>query len=221
LTEHFQIHIVGIGSDKPNNRTLLMHPPFLTDDDYDELADWLTRRRTGITDIVELEGFLTALVIGPNTVSPTLWLPKVWGGRTPKFADLAEMNRFVGLVMGLFNNVVFSFEQAAQEFQPTFYESKVKGRRIIIVDEWCCGFLKGLRLDTNGWKPLKRERPELLKPFELFGSRAGWAECEAGGDEQMHRLWSPKVTSAVKDIHAYWIPHRLAQVRRQAGQTTH
>jgi hypothetical protein len=69
--------------------------------------------------------------------------------------------------------------------------------------------------------PLKRERPGLSGPIELFGSPAGWEECEAGGEEKMHRLWSPKVTPAVKAIHAYWIPHRLAQVRRQAGQTTH
>jgi yecA family protein len=77
-----------------------MHPLPFSDDAFDELADWLMRRRSGITDVVELEGFLTALVIGPNTVSPTLWLPKVWGGRTPKFKDLAEMNRFVALVVG-------------------------------------------------------------------------------------------------------------------------
>jgi uncharacterized protein len=200
---------------------ILVHPPSLTDADYDELAYWLEHRRIGITDIVELEGFLTALVIGPNAVSPIVWLPKVWGGLKPKFTDLAEMNRFVALVMGLFNDLVFCFEQAPQEFQPTFYESKVKGRRIIIVDAWCRGFLKGLRLDPKGWKPLKRERPDLLGPIELFGSPAGWEECEAGGEEKMHRLWLPKVTPAVKAIHAYWIPHRLAQVRRQTGHTTH
>jgi len=37
--------------------------PF-SDADYEELASWLERRRTGICDVVELEGFLTALVIG-------------------------------------------------------------------------------------------------------------------------------------------------------------
>jgi yecA family protein len=63
----------------------------VSNDTFDELADCLTLRRTGITDAVELEGLLTALVIGPNTVSPTLWLPKVWGGRAPKFKDLAEI----------------------------------------------------------------------------------------------------------------------------------
>jgi uncharacterized protein len=197
-----------------------MYPSF-SNDAFDELAAWLIRRRTGITDVVELEGFLTALVIGPNTVSPALWLPKVWGGRTPKFKDLAEMNRFVALVMGLYNDIALTFDQAPQTFRPTFYESRVERRRVVIVDEWCFGFLKGMRLDARGWKPLKRERPELLKPIELFGSPAGWKECEAGGDEKMHGRWSPKVTPAVRAIHAYWIPHRIVQHREALGEKLH
>jgi yecA family protein len=94
-----------------------------------ELSDWLISRRTGITDVVELEGFLTALVIGPNTLSPTLWLPKVWGGRTPKFKDIAEMNRFVALVVGPYNDIALTFDQAPQTFRPTFYENKLEGAR--------------------------------------------------------------------------------------------
>jgi len=198
-----------------------MYPPTFDNDAFDELADWLMRRRTGITDVVELEGFLTALVIGPNTVSPTLWLPKVWGGRTPKFKDVAEMNRFVALVVGLYNDIALTFDQAPQTFRPTFYETRFEGRRVVIVDEWCLGFLKGMRLDAQGWKPLKRERPELLKPIELFGSPTGWKECEAGGEEKMHRRWSPKVTPAVKAIHAYWVPHRIVQHREALGEKTH
>ena len=197
-----------------------MHP-LMSNDPFDELADWLTLRRTGITDVVELEGFLTALVVGPNTLSPTLWLPKVWGGRTPKFKDVAELNRFMALVIALYNEIALTFDQAPQTFRPTFYESKLEKRRVVIVDEWCSGFLKGMRLDAQGWKPLKRDRPELLKPIELFGSPAGWKECEAGGEEKMHRRWSPRVTPAIKAIHAYWIPHRIAQYRQQQGEKVH
>ncbi|MGO9632560.1 MAG: UPF0149 family protein [Steroidobacteraceae bacterium] len=194
--------------------------PF-TDEDFEQLAAWLERRRAGITDIVELEGFLTPIVIGPNTLSPNAWLPKVWGGKAPKFKDLEEMNHFIALVMGLYNDLVLIFDQAPAEFRPTFYESKVRGRRVQIVDEWCVGFLKGMRIDRAGWTPLKRERPELLKPIELFGSLAGWRELAAGGEEKMHRRWSPKITPAVRSIHAYWVPHRIAQERQLRGDSLH
>ena len=196
-------------------------PPPFTNDEFEELAAWLERRSKGISDIVELEGLLTAVVIGPNWVHPTIWLAKVWGGKNPKFQDLEELNRFVGLVMGLHNDLALVFDQAPQQFRPTFYESKVQGRRVQIVDEWCTGFLKGMRLDAAGWKALKRERPELLKPIELFGSKAGWRELEAGGDETMHRRWAPKITPAVRAIHAYWIPHRIAQHRKLRGDAVH
>lgn len=195
-----------------------LRPPPFTNREFDELAAWLERRRKGITDVVELEGFLTAIVIGPNTQLPNTWLPKVWGGKQPNFMDLAELNRFTMLVMGLYNDLALAFDQDPHEFRPTFYEFKDAGRRIQIVDEWCFGFLKGTRQDAAGWKALKRERPDLLKPIELFGSPAGWREIEAGDADKMHRRWSPKITPAVRAIHAYWIPHRILEQQKLTGQ---
>ena len=185
-----------------------MIEPEFSEDDFQRLSDWLLRRGKGIFDIVELDGFLTAIVIGPNTLSPLKWLPKVWGGKVPQFKDLEEMNRFIALVMGYYNSIVNVFDSAPGQFEPTVYERKVGGKTIVIVDEWCTGFLKGMRLDAAAWKPLKRERPELLKPLELFGTRAGWRELKAGGDAKMHAKWSPRIAPAVREIYAFWLPHR-------------
>lgn len=185
-----------------------MTPEPFTEEDFETLSDWLVRRGKGLCDIVELDGFFTAIVIGPNTLSPLKWLPKVWGVKVPKFKDLEEMNRFIALVMGYYNSIVAVFESEPGQFEPTFYERKVGGRTIMIVDEWCTGFIKGMRLDAASWKPLKRERPELLKPVELFGTRAGWRELRAGGDAQMHATWSPRIAPAVREIYAFWLQHR-------------
>jgi uncharacterized protein len=189
--------------------------PF-TDEDFETLAAWLQRRPTGMCDVIELEGLLTAIVVGPHTLSPMSWLPKVWGGKTPRFKDLAEMNRFMALVMGYYNDIVGYFESDPQGFEPTFYESKAGKSKVIIVDEWCVGFIKGMRLDAVGWKPLARERPDLLKPMQLFGTRAGWKELEAGGEVAMHRRWSPKIAPAVRNIYAFWLPYR----RRMTSSST-
>jgi uncharacterized protein len=161
-----------------------------TEEDFQALEAWLWRRGTGMYDIVTLEGFLTAIVIGPNTLMPMSWLPKVWGGQQARFRDIEEMNRFMALVMGLYNDIVFQFEADPGGFEPTFYENKVGRKRVIVVDEWCDGFIKGVRLDVKGWKVLDRQRPELLKPMRLFGTRAGWRELEAGGAVKMHTKWS-------------------------------
>ena len=126
-----------------------------SDQAFEELDAWLMKRGKGMYDIVELEGFLTAIVIGPNALSPMAWLPKVWGGKTPKFKSLDEMNRFMALVMGYYNDIVMWFEYQPERFQPTFYESRFEGKRVFVVDEWCVGFLKGMRLDAAAWKSLK------------------------------------------------------------------
>ena len=179
-----------------------------SNEDFETLSEWLMRRGKGIFDIVELEGFLTAIVIGPNTLSPLAWLPKVWGGKQPDFRNLEEMNRFIALVMRFYNSIVMVFETSPGEFAPTFYGSEVDGKKVIVVDEWCEGFMKGMRLDAAGWKSLKRERPDLLKPLELFGTRAGWRELKAGGEVALHAEWSPRIAPAVRDIHAFRLPHR-------------
>src|ERR1017187_2979184 len=130
-----------------------------SDSDFEQLAAWLQRRHSGILDIVTLEGFLTAILISPNTISTMLWLPKVWGKGKPRFKDLQELNRSVPLVMGLYNEIAGCFEQDPAAFAPSFYERPLNDKTVIIVDEWCEGFIKGIRVDTEGWKPLKRERP--------------------------------------------------------------
>ena len=145
--------------------------------DFDALDGWLREGTTGIVDIVTLEGFLTAVAIGPNTLSPMTWLPKVWGSRQPRFKDAEELDRFVTLVMGLYNEIVGCFIEDPEGFEPSFFEHEVNGQQIVIVDEWCAGSLKGVRLDPAGWKPLTKERGDLMKPIRLFGTRAGWRAC--------------------------------------------
>jgi uncharacterized protein len=149
------------------------------------------------------------------------WLPKVWGGKQPPFRNLDEMNQFLALVMGFYNDLVGWFELEPERIKPTFYERVVDGKRYRIVDEWCSGFMKGIRLDATAWKTLKRERPELLKPLELFGTRAGMRELAAGGAAAMHKKWSPKITPAVRAIHQFWLPQRIARHRDALGERAH
>jgi uncharacterized protein len=85
-------------------------PPQFSDGDFDLLEALLMRRSKGITDIVELEGFMTALVVGPATLMPSAWLPKLFGGKDPGFNTEEQFGEFVRLVMGLYNDIVLWFE---------------------------------------------------------------------------------------------------------------
>jgi uncharacterized protein YecA (UPF0149 family) len=107
-------------------------------------------------------------------------------------------------------------------FQLTFYERKFEDKKILIVDAWCFGFLKGIRLDSPGWKALKKDRPDLLKSLQLFGSPAGWKEIDGSGDPAlMHKRWSSKITPTVRAIHRYWLAARGARYGAESGERVH
>src|SRR5690606_26564792 len=113
------------------------------DEDFDLLEAWLARRGKGILDIVELEGFLTAVAIGPVTLMPSRWLPRVLGGRNSGFRAEQEFNDFLRLVMGLYNHIIMWFQHDPEHFEPTFYERRVKGKRIFVGGGWEWGLQVG------------------------------------------------------------------------------
>ena len=191
----------------------LMEP--LSDDEYGELDDLLLSDELPeeCMDAVTLEGFLTAIAIGPVTVTTEQWLPHVFGSDPgdpmPEFPTIRLFERVVNLIMRFYSSVIMIFAIAPEKFSPSFYIREVEGKTYTIVDEWCSGFLKGIALEGNAWQPLVDEKPGILRPFQLFATPEGWAELDAAADEAaMHAEWSSKIDPTVHAIHAYWLPHR-------------
>ena len=187
----------------------------LTDDEFGELDDVLLSDDLSEECMlaVTLEGFLTAIAIGPVTVTPEQWLPRVFGGNPEdlmqEISSMKTFNRVVSLVMRLYNSVIMVFEIVPDKFSPTCYIREVEGKTYTIVDEWCSRFLQGIALTGDAWQPLLEETPGILRPFQLFATREGWAELDAAQDEAaMHAEWSGKIEPTVHAIHAYWLPFR-------------
>ena len=65
----------------------------------------------------ELDGFIAGLLICPDLIKPSEWLPVVWGSEEedePAFDNLDHLNRVLGLVMG--NPPVRAAGQAGRGF---------------------------------------------------------------------------------------------------------
>ena len=60
--------------------------------DLDALDDYLSERAPddsmGLSD---LDGFLTGVIVGPEPILPSDWLPVIWGGGEPEFETEEEM----------------------------------------------------------------------------------------------------------------------------------
>ena len=76
------------------------------DPDLDRLQDLLNAipvERDGMT-IAELDGYVAALIVCPEMILPSEWLPGAWGGEH-EFTDVTEAEATIAAVMGHYNRI--------------------------------------------------------------------------------------------------------------------
>ena len=190
----------------------------LDENELAELAEFLASDRVSETtmDIAMLDGFLTALISGPTRLSIERWLPWVWDfeqGRPQFELPAKQAKRVVGWIHRHMEGIALAIDEDPDEFEPLFYEREFDGVVVEVPDEWCTGFMIGVGLDRDGWKPLIDAHPELFRALALHGTEAGWAELDAMPDAaERHQEFLDEIADAVREIQAHW--------RQQRAQTT-
>lgn len=196
-----------------------MHfPEPLSDAEFDELDEFLVSDATpdDCMDISMLDGFLTAIVIGPVTLLPSQWLPHVWGETAEQpmqWQSDEQAERVIGLVFRYMNDLIWQLEHDAEHYEPLTYEREDNGEIVPIIDEWCCGFVQGTLIDTDAWNPLleSSEHQALLEPILLYGTEQGWDELEAKPElAERHDEFVVALPDNVLAIRDYWLPQRKA-----------
>lgn len=193
-------------------------PPTLTDADLQRLDDFLSSDAASEStmDVATLEGFLTALVIGPRVVMPSAWMPYVWdfvhGQEDAEFTDMAQAQEVMGLIMGLMNRIADAFARDPASFEPVFFRDAVWGAA-----EWCEGFLAATqRFDAGDWaalwaldafKPGGTDGAGLITPFLRLGDDAG---LEITRKESNAQRWVDAIVPSLAAMHAHWLERRSA-----------
>ncbi len=166
----------------------LGEPEETDDEDVYALVDrFLARHGTdaAILNVSELDGFLAALACAPDMILPSRWLAEIWGGEahTPEWDSLDEAQAFLSAVMLIHNQV--NGDLGGGLFEPVFLERTLEDRTHLVVDDWCEGFLRGLRL----WPALSGEDmtvlEECLAPIRLFATEAGWKTLDGMGQDEI------------------------------------
>jgi yecA family protein len=99
----------------------------------------------------DLDGFLTAIAIGPELVMPSEWLPVIWGDDEPVFTDEAEMQAVLGGILSRYNQIRHEIANGA--FEPILW-SDADGT--VIGTDWAEGFMQGVGLRATKWERLFR-----------------------------------------------------------------
>src|SRR6202045_2570186 len=165
-------------------------------------------------DVSGLDGFLCAVLSGPNVIMPSEWMRWVWdsteGKQSPEFTSEKQAQRILDLLMRHANDIAVTLTQFPQYYEPLFLERDTKGRTVSIVDEWCCGYVKGIALDPSGWQPLFETHPDWFEAIHLYGTESGWDRLkelvEAYQDaDARHQAFVELIAPAARNIHAYWL----------------
>jgi uncharacterized protein len=129
-------------------------------------------------DFYTFDGFICAVLSGPHTIMPSEWLRWVWdekrGEQSPEFKSEKQAKRILSLLIGHANVLAFTLVHGPQHYEPCFYSRGIDGKSVPIIDEWCCGYVKGIALDPAGWQPLIDARPDWFEVIHLYGTEAGW-----------------------------------------------
>lgn len=168
------------------------------------LSDRAPDNGMGLSD---LDGFLSGLVVGPEMILPSEWLPHVWGGEAPEFADMAEASAVLRAIMGRYNQIAAQLDEDPEAYQPVFWirsESEVP-----IAGDWAEGFLDAMQLRPEAWVPLieDKEAEILLTPIlALCANERGEALLPMTEEEAAQcRVDAPDlIPASVVLIHDFW-----------------
>jgi uncharacterized protein len=142
----------------------------------------------------DLDGFLTGIAVGPELVLPSEWLPLVWGGDAPEFADESEARVILGAVMGRYNEILHRI--ATGTVDPIFWEDR---DGTIIALDWAEGFLQAIMLRADAWGPLFKSKRDGQLLFPIL------ALCSDEDDESLLGL-PPDEEDRIIDEAAEFIP---------------
>jgi uncharacterized protein len=175
--------------------------------DLDALADYLDSDQSpddcmGLSD---LDGYLTGVIIGPEQIMPSEWLPAIWGHDEPEFESHVQAEATISLIMGRYNEIATGFNADPERFEPIFWK-KPTGE--VIVTDWAAGFLQAVDLRRAAWEPLygHRRAKLLIEPLLILGDDGERDHERDPGDrwKEFYASRSDVIPNCVRGIFNFW-----------------
>lgn len=191
----------------------------ITEEDLDFIDSILEKYGTknSIISVSELDGFLTAIVSGPDMIMPSEWMPAIWGGedKAPEWESEEEVSRFIGLIMGIMNDNAQTLVEQPEDFEAMFLMDIRDGQPVEVVTMWCHGYMRAVEMRPQSWMNIPDDIQEHLGRVALFGSETGGESLYKLPVEVIQKL-QKKIEPAARAIHAYWLEQRahLVPTRR-------
>ena len=130
-----------------------------TGEQIELLSDLLDRAmpERDAMSIVELDGYVAGLIVCPESVPASDWLPQVWGGDGAS-GDAGEAARAVEAVMDHYRRVARILDRDPQAYSPLFGFDPQDG--VLLWEPWIHGFQRAMRLRPDAWAAIAESGDE-------------------------------------------------------------
>jgi uncharacterized protein len=187
-------------------------PIQLTQEMVNELDEFLMSEESpeDCMQLSDLDGFLTGIVVGPELIMPSEWMPFIWQGGEPSFKDMEQAERIMGIIMARYNEIISLLDDEAGSFEPIVY-SGPDGN--VIAADWAEGFMDAFSFRVDAWDPLLNDHDKsyMMGPImALVHDRDGEAFINGTPDEliKMREESTEFLPHAIKEIHDFWKKRR-------------
>lgn len=189
-----------------------------TDTDLDRLQDLLNAIPAGHEGmgVAELDGYVAALIVCPEPVPPSEWLPGVWG-KDHVFGDTAEAEATVRAVMGHYNRIARELAHRPEDYAPVLGLDSNSGETLW--EPWIDGFERAMRLRPDAWEEIALSDDEeasasISMIVALNDFYCGRSELTEEAEDELDRLAPGMIPEFVVNLNA-WTKSR--QVGKRAS----
>ncbi len=171
--------------------------------DDDAFEAFIRRRRppSPIWSMSSLDGYLTALIIGPKFIDPRQWIPELTGPDALNLPMETTEHRAVQTIVAEYNRISASLSETPKDHRPRF--TQIDDQTLDPFD-WDICFLIGTRHAPRLWQPVLRGHAvtgDIIAPIRNLG------EVKRKATHQD----AAAVAEALVNIRTYFMPKRTKQ----------
>jgi uncharacterized protein len=115
---------------------------------------------------LELDGYLTGVIVAPDLIPPGEWIEGLWGEDEPMFDTREQLQTVLDSVMGHYNATIALIDERGPGHRPMFMDADGTAD-LEKVHIWVRGFWQAMALAPEAWSSLADDERTgiLLEPF--------------------------------------------------------
>jgi uncharacterized protein len=118
--------------------------------------------------VSELDGYVAGLLLCPDMIMPSEWLPDVWGlDDEPEFDSMEQAQETIGAVMAHYNRVAQNLSNRTKPYEIVL--DPAEGDDQPLWEFWIAGFEQTMRLRAEAWLSyLDADETEFVAAFSVI-----------------------------------------------------